>query len=427
MPIFYDLIFFFVSLFYLPVYLLRGKFHRGFFARLGILPKGLELERPIWIHAVSVGEAIMMRPLLEKLRQEFPGKKFVISTVTVTGNRIARGLAQEKDFVTYLPLDFSFIVRRVIGRVNPSLFIIAETELWPNLISCLKQKKIPIVVVNGRISDGSFKGYRCIRFLLSPFLNKVTKFLVQSERDCQRLCALGVKKENVLATGNMKFDASLEGAGYAGVKEEDQGLRQKLGLPAEEKLIVAGSTHPGEEKAVLLAFNKLSAKYQGRLRLLIAPRHPERAKEVARLASGLGSNTVFISQIEHTAGPTAVFILDTVGQLMHYYAIADIVFMGGSLVKKGGHNILEPALFAKPILFGRYMFNFRDIADLFLQNHAAILLQGKEELPLKLRFLLDNPALRSQLGNSARQLVMNNQGAAARNLQVIKELMVSRG
>ncbi|MCX5714849.1 MAG: hypothetical protein NT033_08660 [Candidatus Omnitrophica bacterium] len=184
---------------------------------------------------------------------------------------------------------------------------------------------------------------------------------------------------------------------------------------------MAGSTHPGEEEAVLSAYRRLAKQFIA-LRLLIVPRHPPRAKEVGRLVLKYGFTPVFISQPERvTQG--AVFILDTVGQLTNYYAIADIVFMGGSLVKKGGHNILEPALFAKPILFGRQMFNFRDIADLFLRNRGAILVQRKEELFLKLRFLLDNPSLMSQLGQAAQRLVLDNQGATDKNLKIIKELI----
>ncbi len=417
MVIVYDIIFLLISIFYLPVYLFRGKFHRGFFSRLGILPKGLELGRPIWVHAVSVGEAIMVRPLLEKLRREFPDKHFVISTVTPTGNKIAKSLAREKDLITYLPLDFSFIVRGAIEHIDPSLFIIAETELWPNLISCLNKKKIPVVIVNGRISDASFKGYRVIRFLLGTFLNKVTKFLVQSLRDETRLLALGVRQDKIQATGNMKFD----NADTAGAKKDYTEFRNKLNLRPEEKLFVAGSTHPQEEAAVLFAYKKLAKEFVN-LRLLLAPRHPQRIKAVGRLVIRYGFDPIFISQFERTT-QNAVFILDTVGQLVNYYAIADIVFMGGSLVKKGGHNILEPALFAKPILFGRQMFNFRDIADLFLQNHAAILVQCKEELFPKLRFLLDNPVLMSQLGKAAQELVLSNQGATQKNIQIIKEII----
>jgi 3-deoxy-D-manno-octulosonic-acid transferase len=429
MFIVYDLTFLVISIFYLPVYLFRRKFHRGFLSRLGILSK-VKLDRPIWIHAVSVGEVVMIRPLLAVLRRNFPDKQFVISTVTATGNKIAKGLAGEKDLVTYLPLDFSFVVRRVICRINPSLFIIAETELWPNLITQLHKKQIPIVVVNGRISDSSFRGYCAIRLLLRTFINKVTKFLVQSARDEMRLLALGVDPERIQVTGNMKFDH----AECAGAKRNCAELRARLNLLPGERLLVAGSTHPGEEAVVLSAYQKLGAD-SGNLRLLLAPRHPQRAGEIERLVKKYKFTPMKVSrlvglpvsQFNRPTGKPAnrqtVFILDTVGELLNYYAIADVVFIGGSLVKKGGHNILEPALFAKPILFGREMFNFRDIAELFLQNGGAILAANKEELFLKLKFLLASPVLISQLGKTAQELVLKNQGAAARNLEVIKGLI----
>ena len=206
MFILYDLISLIFTLIYLPIYIFKGKFHRGFFARLGILPKNLILDRPIWIHAVSLGEAVSMRGLVEELRKIYPTKKFVISTVTPTGNTIARDLASSSDLVTYLPLDFSFTVRGVMNRINPGIFIIAETEIWPNLISCLYKKDIPIVIVNGRISDASFRGYSAIKFLIKPILNKVRLFCMQTESDAHKLKELGDEIEKKKETGKMKFD-----------------------------------------------------------------------------------------------------------------------------------------------------------------------------------------------------------------------------
>ncbi|MCX5703052.1 MAG: 3-deoxy-D-manno-octulosonic acid transferase, partial [Candidatus Omnitrophica bacterium] len=352
MFIIYDFIFLVFTLIYLPIYLLRKKFHPGFLTRLGILPGNLSLDRPIWIHAVSVGEAMAIKGLLEGLRK-VSNKNFVISTVTNTGNKIAQGLAGGGDFVTYLPLDFSFIVRSVINRINPSVFVIAETEIWPNLISYLSRKKIPVITVNGRISDASFKGYLSIKFLLKPILEKVTLFCVQSERDAQRLSCLGVSQDKIRITGNMKFD--IKGHKIEGLAD----YRLKLKLGPQDKLLVAGSTHPGEEELILEAYKDLCRDF-GDLKLVIAPRHPQRCKEVAKIVSRAGFRSVFISSLPAqcpSCMTSPVFLLDTVGQLVSFYALADIVFVGGSLVKKGGHNILEPASCAKPILFGPYMFN----------------------------------------------------------------------
>jgi 3-deoxy-D-manno-octulosonic-acid transferase len=421
MFIFYDLIFFIVALFYLPIYLFKGKFHRGFLARLGILPRDRQFNAPVWIHAVSVGEAKAVRKLAEGLRHICPDKEFLISTVTPTGNKIAIGFAREKDYVTYLPLDLSFIIGGAIDRIRPSLFILAETEIWPNLIYSLSRSKIPIIVVNGRISDASFKGYLCAKFLLKPVLRKIDLFCVQTERDASRLGALGVKKEKIRITGNMKFDIALD------MKLDAQGHRRKLGLKENGHLFVAGSTHGNEEKTILGAYKELLEEFP-ELKLLIAPRHPERSKGVAEIVSRFGFHSIFLSDMpfEYNCPTRPVFILDTIGQLVSFYNIASFVFVGGSLVKKGGQNILEPAFLAKPVLFGPHMFNFRDIAEMFLNSGSAIMVRDEQELREQAGRFLRDPALAARLGERARQLIFQNQGATQRNLQQISKILVSR-
>jgi len=420
MFIIYDLIFLICALLYLPAYLLKKKMHRGFLMRLGILPKGLNLDRPIWVHAVSVGEAMAIRGLLEGLRKAYPGKKLVLSTVTATGNRIAKSIACEGDFVTYLPLDLGFIVRKTIAKIKPSLFIIAETEIWPNLIASLDRRDIPVIIVNGRISDRSFQGYMAIKFFLRHVLNKVSLFCVQSERDSRRLIDMGVSADKVAVAGNMKFDT----ADYMDIRLTNRAdLRTELLLDPEDKLIIAGSTHHGEEEIILSAYEKLLPDFSG-LRLLIAPRHPERADEIAVMISKSGFRPAYISRPAAKCGVCIrppVFILDTIGKLMDFYGIADIVFVGGSLIEKGGHNILEPASLAKPILFGPQMFNFRDIADLFLENDACILVRNEEEIRKAIMDLLGNPAKMATLGQKAKGLIVQNQGATRRTLELISQ------
>ena len=418
MSIIYDLVFLIIGIAYLPVYVFRRKLHRGFLARLGFLPKGLSLGRPIWIHAVSVGEAMAIRGLLEGLRTIYPEKKFVISTVTSTGNAIAKAASKEGDFVTYLPLDFSLVARGVIKRLNPSAFIIAETEIWPNLIACLYKKKIPVIIVNGRISDKSFRGYLSIKFLLRPTLTKINLFCVQTKRDAQRLVRLGVNEDKINITGNMKFDSALSKMDSFQL----DGLRRNLGLRPSDKLWVCGSTHPGEEDMVLYAYKELQREFPD-LKLLLAPRHPERSADIAKIVSSFGFRSEFISRQPSkcsTCLTQPVFILDTIGKLIYFYGIAEIVFVGGSLIEKGGHNILEPAFLAKPVLFGPYMFNFRDIADLFLKNEAAVLINSKEELQEKIKKFLQNPQDALQLGQRARDLILRNSGATKKSLELIK-------
>ncbi len=420
MFIIYNLIFFIFALIYLPLYLLRGKFHHGFSRRLGFLPDNLNLDRPIWIHAVSVGEAVAIKGLVMNLRKIYPQKKLVISTVTATGNKIAKTLVNEGDFLTYLPLDFSFIARNVLKRINPCMFIIAETEIWPNLIACLYKQKVPIITVNGRISDSSYNGYRAIKFFIRPILKKVMKFCVQSDIDGLRLQDLGVDRDKIQVTGNMKFDINLEDA--SGVNAFS--YRQKLWLAIDDKLLVCGSTHPEEEEIIFEAYKVLLTTLP-KLKLLIAPRHPERSNEVGRLGQRNGFIPVFISTIPRLC-PTCinrpVFILDIIGELFNYYSAADIVFIGGSLVKTGGHNILEPASLRKPVIFGPHMFNFRDISELFLKNKAALMVSDCDGLIDKIKEILKCDLLAKELAQRSYELILKNRGATIRNIQVIRQL-----
>lgn len=458
MFILYDLIFIVFALCYLPVYIFMRKFHSGFLMRLGIFPEKLRKEfsgkRPIWLHAVSVGEVLALRSLLESLHREYPQRPILISTVTPTGNRIARSLAGEKDAVIYLPLDISFIVNRVLSLVKPSLFIIAETEIWPNLISSLRKRNVPIIVVNARISDGSYKGYRLIKFCLAHILRKISLFCVQAEADYLRLLSLGAEKEKIKLTGNMKFDNT----DYTDKKNIDytDKYRLTLELKQNDRLLVAGSTHPGEEEIILAVYRDLLTEFP-ELRLLIAPRHPERSGQLESIIQKFGFQAARISRLEalklvnphsddkqqgnkqaplETAGQLAkrngpltgqaVFLLDTIGRLMYFYAIADIVFVGGSLIKKGGHNILEPAIFGKPVIFGPWTFNFRDITSLFLKHKASFLARNQGELKEGIKNLLLNPAIAGELSQRAKKLILQNQGATKRNLEYIRQYLPLR-
>jgi len=421
MFIVYDLIFLIFALISLPVYLLRGKLNRSFFSRLGFLPAGLKLNRPIWIHAVSVGEVKAVAGLVEGLRKKYPGKKFVISTVTPTGNKVARGIIKEGDLLIYLPLDISFIISRVVDKINPLLFILTETEIWPNLLSCLYRRKIPVVTVNGRISDSSFRGYSLIKFLIKPILGKITLFCMQSKIDGQRIERLGVDKERIRVTGNMKFDLSLNLS--AGINSPH--YRQKLGLKFQDKLLVAGSTHKGEDEVIINAYKCLLRDFP-ELKLLIAPRHPERSRSVGQCIIKNSFTPVYISEISASPGAeikNSVFVLDLIGELANFYKIADIVFMGGSLVRKGGQNILEPASLGKPVLFGPHMFNFRDISRVFLKNKAAVMVRNGDELAVKIKELLSDCKQAEEMSSRGMSLISENAGATERNLELIRKFI----
>lgn len=430
MFILYDLIFLLFAIFYLPVFLFKRKLHAGFATRLGFLPEMPELDGPIWCHAVSVGEAMSIKHLVESLKEKFPQKDFVISTVTPTGNKIARSIAGKNDVVIYLPLDFSWIVRRVIDKINPSLFVIAETEIWPNLIRYLNKKNIPIAVVNARISDRSFMKYLFAKPLVKPVLNKISVFCVQTQSDGQRLEQLGVSNEKIKLTGNMKFDIKVWD--YEDLRKDYADYRIKLGVGIKEKLLVAASTHSGEEEKILDIYLSLVKSFPD-LKLLIGPRHPERSESIIKLINEYPLlEAVRISLLSRMSAALQiserkqVFVLDTIGQLMYFYAISDIVFVGGSLVKSGGHNILEPASLGKPILFGKHMFNFRDIARMFLDNNAGIMVENAEELESKLRNLLEDQTKIAQLGKASREIILKNQGATARNAEIVTALLKTR-
>lgn len=430
MSILYDLIGIFVITLHLPLYILRGKFHKGFSRRLGILPADLKLGRPIWIHAVSVGEAAVVRGLIQRLRAVYPGRAFVISTVTATGNTIARGFAGAGDFVTYLPLDIGFIVRRVLKIIAPSIFIIVETEIWPNLISALAAMRIPVVMVNGRVSDRSFKGYMRVRFLLRGVLRKITLLCVQTETDARRLELLGTPPEKIKVTGNMKFDPvnpdRSRAASIGAAAAPGESVRKKLGIGSADIVITAGSTHAGEEEKILGVYENVRER-ACRVHLILAPRHPERAAAVCALIEKYNFSAVRTSRLAESGAAAAqlrrVYLLDTVGELMDYYAAADLVFVGGSLVKNGGHNILEPASLGKPAIIGPHMFNFRDIAELFCAQNAAFMVRSEEELKEKLNYLLEHPGEIEAAGRVAIDLIHRNTGATERVAGLIRDIL----
>ncbi len=400
----YDVFFFVFSLAYLPYLVIKGKAHSDFGERFGKLPRpfeGIGALRPIWVHAVSVGEVLAVKNFVEKLHTKLPERKIVLSTTTKTGADLARRVLNENILKFYFPLDFSFVARRVANFINPSLLVVMETEIWPNLILELSRRKIPIVLINGRISDRSFKGYKKIKFFFKDILERVSLFLMRSEKDGEFIKVLGAPGENVRVTGNMKFDIEKTRDGIARTKSD-------LGIGESEELLIAGSTHGGEEEIVLDVYSHLAKEFQN-LRLLIAPRHIDRAKTIKKMVERMGLKNILV--------------LDTFGELSRLYRLATIVFMGGSLVKRGGHNIVEPAVFGKPIVFGPYMFNFRDMARSFLENKAAIKVKNSKVLLGTLEMLLKDGNRRTILGRNAKELIDRSKGATERNIGELERLI----
>jgi 3-deoxy-D-manno-octulosonic-acid transferase len=394
--------------------------------RLGFLPItfNIDAEESIWIHAVSVGEALTARALAADLKTRYPRLRLFLSTTTMAGQQVARGKLSNVDAVFYFPFDWTFIVRRTLNLVRPRLFIMMETEIWPNLLRECRRRGIRTVMINGRISSRSYPRYRLIRPFIRRVLGDVDRFCVQSEESARRLADLGADAAHVSVTGSLKFDSLELPAATSHARPRERVLRF-FRLSPNRTVVIAGSTMRGEEAAVLHAFAAIKAAMPGALAVL-APRQPERFGEVERLARDAGLVTIRRSELPIDAEPRAdVVVLDTIGELAQLYQLATAAFVGGSLVDHGGHNILEPAVFGKPIVFGPHMHNFKEIADAFLSNDAAIQVQSERELDDALLALVTDPVRRARLGAAARALVLANRGAKAKTLEVIGELLPS--
>ena len=425
---------------------LNKKYLSNFRERLGALPAALQSDaRPtIWIHAVSVGETLAAHPLVNALRARFPTHRLIFSTTTATGQAVARSRVSEADGFCYFPFDWKFSVRKALNTIKPDAVVLMESELWPNFLRECKGRKIPVVVANGRVSDRSFRRSLKFAFWFRRMTANVTRFLMQSEADAARMQALGADSESIIVSGNIKYDIGQEKdareiAAKAQLIEADFAL-------ARTPLIVAGSTSDGEEELLLAAFAEVRKEIAD-VRLLIAPRHPERFDMVAKLLDSSRFKSVrrsaYVQQVEtvsasgfaalpqtkNPAHSADIILLDSIGELASLYRFAAVVFVGGSLVPKGGHNILEPALDAKPIIVGPYMENFREIAAEFTRHDAVVQLQGKHENELiaalreTLLELLTDGERAKTLGHNARATVEANRGATAKTVAAIADLI----
>jgi len=406
------------------------KYVSSFGQRMGYLPVTFNLdgEESIWIHAVSVGEALTVRALIADLKQRYPKFRIFLSTTTMAGQQVARRNVQDIDAVFYFPFDLSFIVRRTLRLVNPRLFIMMETEIWPNLLRECKRRNVATVMVNGRISSRSYPRYKLARPFFRRVLADIDRFCMQSEESARRLVDIGADPDRVVVTGSLKFD-SMEMPGAASIEGRGQNrVLRYFRMASGRPVIVAGSTMRDEEDIVLQAFRRVKSNVGGANPLLvIAPRNPDRFSEVAHLVRNQAFVIARRTDLPIDAEPRAeVVVLDTMGELAQVYQIATAVFVGGSLVDVGGHNILEPAVFGKPILFGPHMQNFKEIADAFITHDAGIQVHNARGLADALIGLLADPVRRARLGAAARALVESNRGAKDKSLGVIAQLMPLR-
>jgi 3-deoxy-D-manno-octulosonic-acid transferase len=406
---------------YLPVFAIRKLGRSGYSKamgqRLGRYGTDLPAEPRCWIHAVSVGESVTSIPLVEALARRWPELGIVMTTVTPTGAHIVADRLHGKVSHRYFPIDLPGPVRRALDAVRPRFFIGMETELWPNFLRALARRGIPSMVANGRISDRSFRRYGRVRFLTSQMLRDVAVFAMQSEEDARRIIALGAPPERVVVTGNLKTEMAPPEAGAETL------WQRLLGIDEDDLVWIAGSTHRGEDAVVLDAFASLRARFP-QLVLLLAPRHPERVPEVERLALERGLKVVRRSSLPGARDRSAVIILDTVGELAQVYRVATVVFVGGSLVPTGGHNMLEPALLRKAVLFGPHTSNFRESADVLLTAGGAALVHEAALLEREVGRLLGDPDLRRRMGEAAFQAIVGRQGAVKHTLELVERYLM---
>jgi len=392
--------------------------------RLGYLPVSFNLDGAgsVWIHAVSVGEVLIARALLPELRERYPKLRLFLSTTTRTGQQIARNNLRFVDEVFYFPFDFSFIVNRILAIVKPRLFVMMETEIWPNLLRACHRQGVRTVLVNGRISSRSYPRYRLARPFFRRVLRHIDRFCMQSEESARRIVDIGADRNRVTVTGSLKFE-SLEIPGAVPVDRGQNRVLRYFRLSAGRPVVIAASTLKGEEEPVLEAFQRIRATMTNAL-LIIAPRKPERFDDVERLARRAGWNVARRTELRVDSEPREdVVVLDTIGELAQLFQVATAVFVGGSLVDAGGHNILEPAVFGKPIVFGPHMQNFGEIARTFLDNGAAIQVRHGRELETVLLDLLGDGVRRARLGAAARALVEANRGARTKTLAALAQLL----
>jgi 3-deoxy-D-manno-octulosonic-acid transferase len=396
--------------------------------RLGYLPIALNVDREpsIWIHAVSVGEVLTVKALVSELRERYPRLRLYLSTTTIAGQQVARKQIQQVDGTFYFPFDWTLTLRRTLDMVRPRLFMMMETEIWPNLLRECRKRGVKTLVINGRISARSYPRYRMVRPLFSRVLADIDRFCMQSDESARRIVDLGADPARVTVTGSLKFDSLQAPVPVSHGRPRELVLRCFRIAPSRV-VVVAGSTMRPEDAAVLRAFARIRSISPGAL-LIIAPRQRERFGEVERLAAADGFSVARRSNLPIDSEPRAdVVVLDSFGELAQVYQLATVVFVGGSLADYGGHNILEPAIFGKPIVFGPHMHNFREIAETFLGSAAAVQVHSERELEDALRNLITDPARRAGLGAAARALVEANRGARDKTLEVIAELLPAPG
>ncbi len=429
MQLLYNLAAILVVIIIIPIFAIRSIREKGFVERikqsLGIFPNGaldpIAKKNCIWVHAASVGEIVATSPLIKEFRREFPKSPILVSVVTTSGYEMANRIIKDADSIIYFPLDLPFVAASVIRRIHPRIFLNVETELWPNFLRNCRQLHIPVMMVNGRISEKSVRRYKYMFSILTDMIGTVKFFAMQSQIDANYIKELGAPENLVTVTGNTKFDQT-----YTDVTpEEKEKILSDMGLKNAEGIFLAGSTHRGEEDYVLQAFKAVRENHKN-ARLVIAPRELLRTREVISICSRAGFKVGTRTELQkRPPADEDIIILDTIGELGQIYSIGDVIYVGGSLVTHGGHNILEPAAHGKAIIVGNHMENFKDTHALFKNRNACITVNNADELAEETKKLFDNPAHRKQLENETLKIVLENRGASRKSAVLLRKVLTS--
>jgi 3-deoxy-D-manno-octulosonic-acid transferase len=411
-----------------PFLLLKKKARAGIGQKLGIIPAPLYSRlktkaRPIWFHAVSVGEFNAVWPLIERFHQKHPELQLVISTTTATGQKIAQDRASSFAEIIYFPLDLPWIVSKWLEAIDPSLVCIVETELWPGFLHQCSKRQIPVMVINGRMSPRSFRRYASLKSFFAPVLRRYTLIAAQSKSEAERYKAIAGDDIPVHIVGNLKFDQvqNIDSA-------QKHILLKRFNLAHNEHILVAGSTHEGEESALIQAYTTLATSNpqndsHSNLRLVLVPRHPERFERVAQLIEAAGFNTKRFSRNEGFQSAQDILLVDAIGHLASIYSIATVAFVGGTLIPIGGHNLLEPYAYSIPVVCGSYVHKTQEVADALCENDTISIVKDPAELLPKITELLGNPSLRARMGVAGNRWLLHNVGAVDRTLTLIESLL----
>ena len=407
----------------IPIILLSEKRRKTFLQRLGVkrLPENILFKRdkPIWIHALSVGEVFSSVPLVMKLKKRFKDKRIVFSASTKTGFEIANKLFKKNvDSIFFFPFDLLFSVKYITGKIDPAIVIIVESDIWPNFLFEMKKRHVPVILINARLSKRSFKGYKRFSFIFNKLFLSFAKICTQSIEDARRFMLLGIPSNMISTTGNIKFDQPYDPVSEKAIELLKQSMH--IYQPAK-KILMAGSTHEGEESILIDAFSRIRKDFADTV-LVVVPRNPERARSVLKLCKSAGFLSILMKNFENVDKDEKfdVIVVDVIGILKRLYAIADVAFVGGSLVALSGHNPLEPAAFSKPIIFGQYMSDFAHISQMLVDSGGAVQVENANSLYETIADILSDSDKARNMGEKAFRVFNANKGAVEKTLKVIE-------